>query len=328
MQKSIIIIFACAILASTAFAQTPATAPTLRIVTEDPNLPSELFYGDTRIKPVRMRPGTNTPITVDDVDFYVQQHYIDFLGRFPDAPGFDFWSKQISTCNGDASCIDRQRVNVSAAFFLSSEFQVTGYYVYRLYKGALGRLPRYNEFMPETRRVAAGIVVNNMLSPTIIERNKQDFAAQFAARSEFKAIYDQLATPESYVDKLFATIGIQPSAAEREQLVGGLRNGLETRVSVLRKAIDGVTLRQQGVGVEQVFNTTYGKAFYDREFNPSFVLMQYFGYLRRNPDDAPEPGRNFDGYNFWLTKLNRFGNYADAEMVKSFIVAVEYRDRF
>jgi len=65
------------------------------------------------------------------------------------------------------------------------------------------------------------------------------------------------------------------------------------------------------------------------EFNRAFVLMQYFGYLRRNPDAAPESGLNFGGYNFWLNKLNQFnGNFVSAEMVKAFITSSEYRKRF
>ena len=57
--------------------------------------------------------------------------------------------------------------------------------------------------------------------------------------------------------------------------------------------------------------------------------MQYFGYLRRNPDDAPEPTRDFSGYNFWLNKLNQFGgNFVQAEMVKAFLNSTEYRQRF
>ena len=63
------------------------------------------------------------------------------------------------------------------------------------------------------------------------------------------------------------------------------------------------------------------------QFNKAFVLMQYFGYLRRNPSDAPD--MNFDGYNFWLGKLNQFnGNFVDAEMVKAFITSGEYKRRF
>ena len=63
------------------------------------------------------------------------------------------------------------------------------------------------------------------------------------------------------------------------------------------------------------------------EKSRAFVLMQYFGYLRRNPDDPPDT--NFDGYNFWLNKLNQFdGNFVQAEMVKAFITSIEYRQRF
>jgi len=323
MRKPIFSFLALVIFAAATFAQTSTTAPTLRIVTEDPNLPSDLFYGETKVKPVRLRPGTNTPITIDDSDFYVQQHYIDFLGRFPDAPGFAFWNSEITSCNGEARCIDSKRVNVSGSFFLSSEFQATGYYVYRLYKGAFGRLPRYGEFMPETRQLASGVVVDNKLSPEIIERNKQAFATAFVARGEFAAIYGGLSN-DAYVDKLFQTTGFPPTASERTALINELNSTAgtltERRVSVLRKIVDGATVIQQGVGVEQVFNTRYGKAFYDREYNPSFVLMEYFGYLRRDPDQA--------GYDFWLAKLNRFGNYIDAEMVRSFILATEYRNRF
>ena len=60
------------------------------------------------------------------------------------------------------------------------------------------------------------------------------------------------------------------------------------------------------------------------EFNKMFVLMQYFGYLGRNPNDAPDA--DFSGYNFWLNKLNHFnGNFLEAEMVKAFISSDEYR---
>jgi hypothetical protein len=69
------------------------------------------------------------------------------------------------------------------------------------------------------------------------------------------------------------------------------------------------------------------QTFSQKEFNPAFVLMQYFGYLRRNPDDGPD--FNLDGFNFWLKKLNQFnGNYIDAEMAKAFISSIEYRQRF
>ena len=65
----------------------------------------------------------------------------------------------------------------------------------------------------------------------------------------------------------------------------------------------------------------------DSEFNRAFVLMEYFGYFRRNPNDLPDS--DYTGYDFWLTKLNQFnGNFVNAEMVKAFISSGEYRQRF
>jgi hypothetical protein len=66
---------------------------------------------------------------------------------------------------------------------------------------------------------------------------------------------------------------------------------------------------------------------YNAEFNRAFVLMQYLGYVRRNPNEAPDT--DYTGYDFWLTKLNQFnGDFIQAEMVKAFITSNEYRRRF
>jgi hypothetical protein len=99
-----------------------------------------------------------------------------------------------------------------------------------------------------------------------------------------------------------------PSAADRQAAIDEFSNPNGARGRVLRRVVETPSLR-------------------DREFNRAFVLAQYFGYLRRNPDDAPD--NNLDGFNFWLGKLNQFnGNFVDSEMVKSFIVSGEYRQRF
>ena len=64
-----------------------------------------------------------------------------------------------------------------------------------------------------------------------------------------------------------------------------------------------------------------------QEFNRAFVLMQFFGYLRRDPNSGPDT--DYTGYDFWLAKLNQFnGNFVNAEMVKAFINSTEYRQRF
>jgi hypothetical protein len=164
--------------------------------------------------------------------------------------------------------------------------------------------------------VGAGIVVGSQLSGAVINQNKQQFANAFVLRPEFIAIYGGL-TNTQYVDRLFQTTGINASGAERTALVNGLSGGTETRATVLLKVVDGINVISEG---NQQFTTTYGQAFYNAQFNAAFVQMEYFGYMRRDPDNP--------GYVFWLGKLNTFGNYINAQMVRSFIVSPEYRSRF
>ena len=272
------------------------------------------------------------PNPIDDARTFVLWQYRDFLRREPDLPGWDHWTGEITMCSDpanrrpgetEAQCVDRKRENTSAAFFVSPEFQNTGYFVLRVYRGSLGRMPFFggtggptDEFTRDAATVGQGIVVNDALAPDVINANKQTFVNQFVTRADFKAIYDGLNNTQ-YVDKLFQTTGVTPSGTDRQALIDGLNNGPETRASVLFKVVDGT---QTGAGGLLTFNTTYGKAFYDNLFNAAFVQMEYFGYLRRDPD----PG----GYDFWFGKLNFFGDWVNAEMVKSFIKSPEYRARF
>ncbi len=315
MRKFFVVVLIVTLTALGAPAQSQQ-APTLRIVTEDGNrLPAELVYGNTRVKPLRLRPGTNVPFTIDDADFFVQQHYVDFLSRFPDQGGFAFWQNDILQCGRDAGCIDLKRQNVSAAFFLSIEFQDTGYFVYRTYKAAFGDLPgkpvpvRRESFMPDTRGIAGGVIVGVGDWEQRLNANKNAYALAFVGRGDFQAAYAGL-TPAGFVDKLNRNAGGVLDAAERQALINDLtaNNTAAGRASVLRRVADDQTLK-------------------DREFNKAFVLMQYFGYLKRNPDDLPD--RNYDGLRFWLTKLNdHAGDFVRAEMVKAFLVSIEYRSRF
>ena len=268
-------------------------------------------------------PPTTNPLDNIDALFFVRQHYIDFLNREPDARGLSFWSDQITECQqpGATCSAEVRRINVSAAFFISIEFQETGYLVYRMYKAAYGNLSglpvpvRYGEFLPDTQQIGRGVVVNVGDWETQLENNKRAFAADFVLRSRFFALYPTTKTPEEFVNALYLNAGITPSPAERAAAInefGTATTTLDTaaRARALRHVAENSILAQQ-------------------EFNKAFVLMQYFGYLRRNPDDPPEPGLNFDGYNFWLGKLNQFGgNFINAEMVKAFIVSGEYRQRF
>jgi hypothetical protein len=315
MRKLIVAVFVVALVSSSALAQSQQ-APTLRIVSEDGNrLPSDLMYGNTKVKPLRLRPGTNQPITIDDADFFVQQQYVDFLSRFPDQSGFAFWQGEINGCGANASCVDIKRQNVSAAFFLSIEFKETGFLVYRLYKSAFGDLSgkpvpvRRENFMPDTRSISNGLVVGAQGWELLLENNKVAFTQAFVQRSDFQTAYQGL-TPTEFVNKLNTNAGSVLDATERQSLIDELtaNNTNAGRASVLRKVAEDTNL-------------------VTAENNKAFVLMQYFGYLKRNPDDLPDA--NFAGWNFWLTKLNdNGGNFVRAEMVKAFLDSTEYRARF
>ena len=266
--------------------------------------------------------GALPPTKIDDPQFFVAQHYRDFLNREPDASGLAFWVNEITSCGTNAPCIQVKRVNVSAAFFLSIEFQETGYLVYKSYKAAYGNLPaapvplRFNEFLPDTEQIGQGVVVGAANWQTKLEDNKQAYAAAFGARASLAAAEPTSLTPAQFVDALYANAGVaSPPATERAAAInefGGAGNTADAaaRGHALRRVAENSTLGQQ-------------------ELNRAFVLMQYYGYLRRNPYDPPEPTLDYQGYNFWLGKLNQFnGNFVAAEMVKAFLVSGEYRQRF
>ena len=239
--------------------------------------------------------------TIDTPDYFVRQHYLDFLGREPDEAGFNFWSDQLASCGSDADCLEVKRINVSAAYFLSIEFQQTGGLVDGLYRTSYGRRPLYAEFVPDTSRLAQNVVVGMGDWEHQLAANKQTFVADWVERTAFKHAFDSLGN-DAYIEALIANTGIAFSQDERVELVNSLANGTLTRAgALLRIAEDG--------------------RFVSAKRNEAFVMMEYFGYLRRDPDES--------GYQFWLTKLNQFGgNFEQAEMVKAFINSGEYRQRF
>jgi hypothetical protein len=268
-----------------------------------------------------VEPATNA---IDDPADYVCQNYHDFLNRQPDASGLAFWTNEITSCGSDAQCVETKRLNVSGAFYLSIEFQQTGYLVERIYKTAFGsaagasglggahQLPvpavRLHEFLSDTQRIGQGAVVGQPNWEQILENNKQSFTAEFVQRSRFTNAFPSSMTAAQFVDTLNVNADNPLSPTERDQLVNELSSSAKTRAQVLR-------------AIAEHANVVSG------EFNRAFVLMQFFGYLRRNPNDVPDT--DYTGFDFWLTKLNQFnGNYINAEMVKAFISASEYRQRF
>ncbi len=233
--------------------------------------------------------------SIDDPRFFVRQQYLDFLNREPDQGGFDYWTGLITSCpSGDAKCIDSKRVTVSAAFFIEQEFQDTGSFVYRFYKGSLGRQPAYAEFVQDRSRVIGG---------TNLEASKQAFADAWTQRAEFLAKYPTALTSAQFVDALLQTVKQTSTVdltSQRQTFINQLQAG-GTRGQVIRAVVDA-------------------KAFQAAEYNRAFVLMQYFGYLRRDPDTG--------GYQFWLDVLNNRVPNNYRSMVCAFITSAEYQLRF
>jgi hypothetical protein len=172
---------------------------------------------------------------------------------------------------------------------------------------------RFSEFLPDTQQLGQGVIVGQAGWETVLENNKQAFILAFVQRSRFYNEFPTWMTPEQFVDKLFLNAGVTPSATDRTKAINefsgaGDTSNMTACSKALRDVAENATLNQQ-------------------ESNRAFVLMQYFGYLRRNPNDSPDS--DYTGYDFWLTKLNQFnGNFVNAEMVKAFIVSGEYRNRF
>lgn len=248
--------------------------------------------------------------------FFVRQQYMDFLNREPDLGGLNFWAGGIDVCGGDLNCRKVKSIDTSAAFFLAIEFQETGFLVHRANKAAFGDINppavpvpvRLRPFLAETRRIQEGVIVGVGDWVARLEANKVAYFNELCSRPEFLSIYSLAMTSQSFVDTLNTRSGNVLSPAERDALVAQLDSGAKTRAEVVRAVAEDPTMVQN-------------------ELNRSFVLMQYFGYMRRNPDDLQDT--NFNGFNFWLTKLNQFnGDFRAAEMVKAFIESIEYLERF
>ena len=269
------------------------------------------------------------PNPIDTPSFFVRVHYLDFLNREPDQSGLDFWTNQITSCGSDQACIQLRRINVSAAFYLSIEFQQTGYLVERIYKSSFGDasgtstlggthplsvpIVRLNEFLLDTQQIGQGVVVNAPGWEMVLENNKQAFTLDFVQRSRFTTALPTSLTPAQFVNQLFLNAGVTPSASDRQAAINEFGSATNTSdVAARSRAL-------RDVAENSIFSS--------QEFNRGFVLMQYFGYLRRNPNDPQDT--DYTGYEFWLNKLNLFnGNFVAAEMVKAFITSVEYRQRF
>jgi hypothetical protein len=245
---------------------------------------------------------TTNPI--DEQGFFIRQQYVDFLGRVAEQSGFDFWMDRMTNCPAGQTC---DRIDTSQRFFQSDEFQERGFYVYRLYDAILGRLPKYAEFVPDVARL------NGFQTTTEQRLSKDAYLSDFINKTEFKALYGQYLASNlltatnatGFVDALCAKSGITP--ASRQTLIDNLQSGSRDPAHTIEDFILTSEL------------STAGTKFYDR----GFITMQYFGYLRRDPETA--------GFDFWVSQL--IGTNAPHKqdyrfMVGGFLQSDEYRYRF
>ncbi len=271
---------------------------------------------------------------IDNIDFFVSQHYRDFLSREPDSGGLNYWTDQIrgNAANnpapcvpGDSACVNMRRINVSDAFFVELEYQQTGSYVYRVYRVAFGnnqpfpnphpdgafpgedlRMPAYAVFASDRALVVGG---------SNLAQLQLDYANAFVLRPAFLAKYPaSLATADQFVDAVLMTmqndLGVNLSG-QRPALISLYNSGGRGAV-IYRLADDNVAT-----------NPINNRPFIDAEYNRAFVFTEYGGYLRRNSD--------IPGFLFWLGQVNS-GPLRDIgkqhAMVCSFITSTEYQQRF
>jgi hypothetical protein len=239
---------------------------------------------------------------INSTDFFVRMQYLDFLSREPEAG--QPWSGVLNNCSaGDTSC---DRISVSANFFRSQEFQLKGLFVYRFYKLAFNRQPLYAEIVADMRAVTGTTTAE-------VQAKKGTFAAAFTQRQEFKNLYDSL-TNQQFVDTLINRYSIQSVTTPDPATPDGTTKVTLTRTDLVNR-LNAATLTRAQVVRAIADSDQVGQA----EFNPAFVAMQYFGYLRRDPEAQ--------GYADWLRTIN--ANPADfRSMVNGFMNSQEYRARF
>jgi hypothetical protein len=229
------------------------------------------------------------PNPIDNSEFFVQQLYIDFLGREPDNAGQAAWLGILNNCTVPTNC---DRIAVAGGFVRSPEFTERGYFVYRAFRSSLGRFARYSEFIPDMARVSG------FLSAEDLEANKVAYVEEFMSRQEFKDIYDATVNnPTAYVDTLLQKADL-PNHPKRAEWIAKLSNNTLTRAQVLRELMESTELSTKYV-------------------NEAFIVMNYFGFLRRDPDAA---------YTTWINIFSTTND--DRLIINGFLNSLEYRFRF
>jgi hypothetical protein len=173
--------------------------------------------------------------------------------------------------------------------------------LYRLQLASFGELPRYAGFMNDVKSVGRGVVAGVEEQERQFQNNFQQFAEEWTRRAEFSKLYDRMDGGQ-YVDRLAQNAGINLNSTERDAMIKGLANGTETRATVLLKIVSN-------------------QRFVDKEYSRSIVLLHYFAYLKRNPNDPPD--HNLDGFNYWVSDMDR--NHDLGKLASAFKDSGEYK---
>jgi len=192
------------------------------------------------------------------------------------------------------------RVNRDPAELLN-EFPAIACELYRLYKVAYGRMPLYEEFMSDLQRLGRQVYPGSSGWLERLRINEQTLCSEWMNRPNFKERYGN-SDPKEYVGALLANAGLSPKEDNESDLSTALRDGRETRASILQR-----------ISVD--------RRLVSREYNAAYVLCHYFGYLKRNPDEAPD--RDLTGYNFWRRQLDRTRDYRG--ITRAFLESDEYK---
>lgn len=183
------------------------------------------------------------------------------------------------------------------------KFSQVGYSVYRLYRSAFGRDPRFDEYVDDLKLVGRDLYVGRAGWELVLENNLNALAQTFSERVDFRGLYEGK-SDEQLVEALMANSGVGQDDELRRTLLASIADKSASRASVLRQ------LSQAGRGD-------------GHDYNRAYLLTHYFAYLRRNPDDAPD--HDLVGFNFWLEDLNKTGDHRS--LTRVFLESQEYKKR-
>ncbi|HEX7150600.1 MAG TPA: S8 family serine peptidase [Thermoanaerobaculia bacterium] len=278
-------------------------------------------------------PHAENPIL--DTRRYVKQQYFDFLGRQPDDAGWNHWVGQV---NADANCgVDRTgcfgRVNTAKAFFESIELSDTAFFAYRLHRMTFSSFPkpehgfstrqnpRMERLWTDARKIGRNVVVGVGNWAAILESNQRAFVATWVASAEFQNLYPLGMNNTTFITTLYSNAQV-PFDASGQAAINRLDAG-EGRATVLYDLVKAPAFasRDRFTNPDTVRNL----------WNPYYVLFNFIGFLRRNPDDPPDFNTTA-GYDFWLNTLNSqvFAGDPGAyhNLIRAFATSGEYLQRF